>query len=312
MMRTILSFGNPRVPLGIIFVPSFGYHPILLGTSKITIQRELRTRVFSFPTGIAGNFLRESSATDAPIYAPQCFRCEQSHLTTKCIKAKQSTGQGKKTIFLTTKTLPTPVIVERLAVYLEGYDAQLSQELVSGFAYGFTSNLQSALHNPEIVDCKLIKEICEGRIRGPFIHIPLDNMIISALGVIPKKQPGEYRMIHHLSYPYGGSGNDFIPSEFCSVHYASVDDDAIRMIKRIGPSCTLAKTDVRSAFRMIPVHPADYYLLGMHWRGNYYVDCCLPMGLASSCRTFEMLSTALEWVARNKLNTPHIHILDDF
>ena len=37
------------------------------------------------------------------------------------------------------------------------------------------------------------------------------------------------------------------------------------------------------------------------------------MGLASSCRTFEKLSTALEWVARNKLNIPHIiHILDDF
>jgi len=96
------------------------------------------------------------------------------------------------------------------------------------------------------------------------------------------------------------------------VHYASVDD-AVTMIKKIGPNCHLAKTDVRSAFRIIPVNPADYYLLGMHWKGNYYADCCLPMGLASSCRTFEMLSTALEWVARNKLNIPHImHILDDF
>jgi len=37
------------------------------------------------------------------------------------------------------------------------------------------------------------------------------------------------------------------------------------------------------------------------------------MGLASSCRTFEMLSTGMEWVARNKLNIPYIiHFLDDF
>ena len=119
-------------------------------------------------------------------------------------------------------------------------------------------------------------------------------------------------MIHHLSFPHGDSVNDFIPSELSSVHYASVDD-AVRMIKKIGPRCTLAKTDVRSAFRIIPVHPTDYYLLGMHWKGKYYIDCCLPMGLASSCRTFEMLSTGMEWVARNKLNIPHIiHILDDF
>lgn len=51
----------------------------------------------------------------------------------------------------------------------------------------------------------------------------------------------------------------------------------------------------------------------MKWRGEFYVDCCLPMGLASSCRSFEKLSTAMEWVARNKLNIPYIiHILDDF
>ena len=96
------------------------------------------------------------------------------------------------------------------------------------------------------------------------------------------------------------------------MHYATVDD-AVQMIEKIGPNGYLAKTDVRSAIHIIPVNPADHYLLDMHWKGNYYVDCCLPMGLASSCRTFEMLSTALEWVVRNKLNIPHIiHILDDF
>ena len=34
------------------------------------------------------------------------------------------------------------------------------------------------------------------------------------------------------------------------------------MIMKIAPGC--AKTDVQSAFRIIPVHPEDYYLLGMH------------------------------------------------
>ena len=34
---------------------------------------------------------------------------------------------------------------------------------------------------------------------------------------------------------------------------------------------------------------------------------------ASSCKTFEMFSTALEWIAQNKLRIPHIlHLLDDF
>ncbi|KAL9987025.1 hypothetical protein ACROYT_G001259 [Oculina patagonica] len=119
-------------------------------------------------------------------------------------------------------------------------------------------------------------------------------------------------MIHNLSFPFGASVNDFIPPEFCSVHYATVND-AIRIIKRLGAGCTLAKTDVRSAFRIIPVNPLDYQLLPMQWKGRYYVDGCLPMGCASSCKTFEALSTAMEWIARNKLAISNIlHILDDF
>ena len=74
------------------------------------------------------------------------------------------------------------------------------------------------------------------------------------------------------------------------MHYASVDD-AVKMINKLGPGCTLAKTDVSSAF---PVHLKDYHLLGMLWRSKYYVDCCLPMGLARSYPTFEKLSTGME------------------
>ena len=37
------------------------------------------------------------------------------------------------------------------------------------------------------------------------------------------------------------------------------------------------------------------------------------MGCASSCRTFEMFSTAIEWVAKKHLSIPHlINILDDY
>jgi len=57
-------------------------------------------------------------------------------------------------------------------------------------------------------------------------------------------------MIHHLSYPKGASINDSIPPEFSTVKYASVDD-AISIIQRQGKDCAMAKTDVRSAFRIV-------------------------------------------------------------
>ena len=93
----------------------------------------------------------------------------------------------------------------------------------------------------------------------------------------------------------------------------STISDAIQQIKLAGAGCLLSKTDIKNAFRIIPIRPQDYHLLGMKWQGMYYYDRCMPMGCSSSCKTFETFSSALEWIAQNKLHIRHIlHLLDDF
>jgi hypothetical protein len=109
------------------------------------------------------------------------------------------------------------------------------------------------------------------------------------LGLVPNKQPGDFRMIHHLSFPNGTSVNDGILDIEMSVRYATVDD-AIRLIKQAGPRCFLAKADTKNVFRIIPINPADYHLLGIQWREFYYYIRAMPMGCSSSCRTFEWIS----------------------
>ena len=54
--------------------------------------------------------------------------------------------------------------------------------------------------------------------------------------------------------------NDFIPDQFSSVQYASIGD-AITLIKSLGRGCYMAKTDIKSAFRIIPIHPDDWAVL---------------------------------------------------
>ena len=106
--------------------------------------------------------------------------------------------------------------------------------------------------------------------------------------------------------------NENIAEEFISVSYAGIQD-AISQIKALGKNCFMAKTDVRSAFRILPIHPNDYHLLGFSWKGFYYYDKCVPFGASSSCRLFEATSTALEWIAIHKLGCAAVvHILDDF
>ena len=141
---------------------------------------------------------------------------------------------------------------------------------------------------------------------------PFSVFRVSPLGLVPKKSPGEFRLIHHLSFPKGSSLNDGISPENTRVTYATVAD-AIRFNKSVGSGCFLAKTDIKKAFRIIPINPQDYHLLGICWKGLYYYDRAMPMGCSSSCKTFETFSTAIEWIAKQKLNIKYIlHLLDDF
>ena len=75
----------------------------------------------------------------------------------------------------------------------------------------------------------------------------------------------------------------------------------------------MAKTDLKSAFRLIPIHPNDWNLLGVYWQSQYYVDMYLPFGLRSAPFLFNQLSDGLEWILKNNYGIQHvIHILDDF
>ena len=77
--------------------------------------------------------------------------------------------------------------------------------------------------------------------------------------------------------------------------------------------CLLAKTDIKSVFCIIPLHPRDLDLLSLEWEGKFYFDRCLPTGCSSSCNIFETFSMAVEWITTAKLQPfAVIRILDDF
>ncbi len=219
--------------------------------------------------------------------------------------------------------VPTPIDANRLARYLTGYDRSLTQEILHGFMFGFpihhqgprhsrvSHNHPSALAQPDLVSSIIQQELEHCRISGPFTSPPFRNFISSPLGLVPKKD-NSYRLIHDLSFPKDRSVNDSIPHEFCRVSYQDFDH-AVNIITRLGKNCLIAKADIESAFRIIPISPKDYPLLGFQWQGKYYHDRALPMGCSVSCRTFELVSSALEWVLRSKFHVPYMaHILDDF
>lgn len=87
----------------------------------------------------------------------------------------------------------------------------------------------------------------------------------SPFGVIPKKnRPGHWRLIVDLSSPEGGSANDSMDKDSCSLSYTFVDTITSR-VAALGKGTLIAKMDVQQAYRLVPVHPDDRVLLGMQW-----------------------------------------------
>ena len=173
----------------------------------------------------------------------------------------------------------TPININRLSYWLNNYKGK--KYIVDGFKFGFdvgykgtlspqkVENSASAKENSEIVSQKIMKEIEANRFVGPFDIQPFPIMQISPLGLVKKKTPGSYRMIHHLSFPEGSSINDGIPDEDCHVQYASIEQ-AVEKVKLLKKNCFCAKTDISSAFRIINIKEYQYHLFGFMWEGKYY------------------------------------------
>ena len=118
-------------------------------------------------------------------------------------------------------------------------------------------------------------------------------------------------MITDLSSPQGNSVNDSIDPSLCSLKYAAIDQ-AIRLIRLVGKGAVLAKMDLKSAYRMVPIHPSDQPLLAVTWQGTTHVDTALPFGLRSVPKSFSAVADTLAWAMVCNGLSGAIHYLNDF
>ena len=222
----------------------------------------------------------------------------------------------------------SPINVDNLEMQLLGNpDRQKVNYVVSGFREGFhigfrphavklksaKSNCPSSTEHSVVIDNYLTTEIHAGRVSGPVKTPPFPTVQVSRFGVIPKKNKANaWRLILDLSFPLGHSVNAGIDKSEFPVCYTKVDD-AIRLITRLGRGALMAKIDIKHAYRIVPVHPDDYYLLCMKWRDHYFVDRSLPFGLRSAPYIFNSLADLFEWILINNYLVPELlHYLDDY
>ena len=237
------------------------------------------------------------------------------------------TDLHQNNIPIETAGIVTPVSGNRLWNCLEGYHNR--DYIASGFRNGFSIGMPSlsnvpgrniqlrpkAARNRYVVIEKLNTELAAGRILGPYRCSPMPNAVFSPLYVIPKSTPGKFRLIHDLSKPTGCSVNDNIPDSLKSVQYCSVIQVAQFLQEKTTTDRVwyMAKVDLQDAYRNVPIIKEDWRYLGMTFEDKCFIDICLPMGLATSCRIFDAISQSLAWLhTKNNPQSKIFCYLDDF
>ena len=106
--------------------------------------------------------------------------------------------------------------------------------------------------NPSAALNKINKEVAADRFYGPSKYEPIENLIISPIGLREKKVKGTFRLIHNLSYPRKShSVNSGIPKELCWVKYESFDR-AIQLVQKAGWKAEISKLDIAQALSLLP------------------------------------------------------------
>ena len=144
---------------------------------------------------------------------------------------------------------------------------------------------------------QLLTEFPSGHTCGPFRHPPMVDLHCSPIGGIIKKD-GSCRLIMDLSQPKGLAINECIKKEDFTVQYSHFDE-ATELVDRVGSHCLMSKVDIKHAFRLLPVRPEDWKLLGYFWKNFYFIDTRLPFGLRSSPGIFNRFANLTCWIIQN-------------
>ena len=142
----------------------------------------------------------------------------------------------------------------------------------SSYFNKFTTTQNFSLLEQQPIDNEL-REFLSKRVIE-YSH-PEDGEIISPIFILPKKEPGKYRVIFNLK-----KLNE-------SVIYRKFKMDTLEAaIKLLKPNCFMTSIDLRDAYYSIPIAPEYPKYLKFSWCGVLYQFTILPMDLTSSPQIF--------------------------
>jgi len=154
--------------------------------------------------------------------------------------------------------------------------------------------------------------IKSGFASGPFNHPPLDNFRVNSIAALP--QDGKARTILNVSLPKDKSFNDNIDVNMLEKIKMSSARNFGFTLRECGPGARFGKSDIKDAYKNIPVPPSEHRLQGFNWLGKYFIEDRQIFGSRAAPANFDCLNHILVDMAIKdcKINPELVHRhLDD-
>ena len=145
----------------------------------------------------------------------------------------------------------------------------------------------------------------------------LPGMYSSPIGAVPKSTPGNYRIIvDQSSGPH--ALNSMIPRSQVKIKLDNIHDlgAALLAVRKKHPKrkLILFKSDVKSAYRQLPVHPLWQIKQVVTIDGQRHVDRCNNLGNRGGGWNWDAFASLVNWIATKKKNIPGLlgYVDDNF
>lgn len=88
--------------------------------------------------------------------------------------------------------------------------------------------------------------------------------------------------------------------------------DSKKYLMQAGRQSIILKTDVKDAFRNVPVAPQHQWLLGFAWKEKFYKETGLSFRFSTAPFVFNLFGEGLHWLLIAYLHWVLCHYLNDF
>ena len=218
---------------------------------------------------------------------------------------------------------PNPGLAQCYDAWEEELEGDVDRAfLLHGISHGFdivdpnaiptpveTPNHKSARPGAPLYDLATQQVISEIE-QGNYLVCIDKPLVVSPFAALPKPDGG-VRLIHDGSQPVGSSMNDYAHLD---EHYRfqTIDDAA----KLMAPGWYMAKVDLKSAYRSVPISPHSQQFTGLKWQFGggvvYFKDCKLPFGSKLAPGIFHRLTQSVKRMMAKRGFTCMVVYLDDF